>query len=59
MILEILTVDDDKLEIALHANFLVTWPTLNRSRQKKVLIANGKGSIANLKKKTKLQVIFS
>ena len=51
MILQALTVKDDKqLKIALHTKF---WLTLNRSCQKKVLIANGKGSIADLKKKKK------
>ena len=54
MILETLAVDnDEQLETALHTNFLVPWPTLNRSHQKKLLIANGKGSIADLKKQNK------
>ena len=48
MILEALTVEDDeKLIIPFHTNVLVPWPTLNRSRQEKVLIASGKVSIAD------------
>ena len=45
MILDALTVnDDEQLKIALHTKF---WLTLNRSCQKKVLIANDKGSITD------------
>ena len=59
-ILETLAVDnDEQLDTALHTNFLVPWPTLNRSHQKKVLIANGKGSIADLKKKTSGNILLN
>lgn len=49
--------DNEKLKIPLHTTFSVPWPTLNRSCQEKVLIANSKIPMADLNKTNKKKAL--